>query len=50
MDKKPLTLSLDLVNAILANLGQQPYQQVYQLIAALQAEITPQMKPHNEPA
>ncbi len=42
MDK--LSLSMTLVNQILAYLGTRPYQDVYQLIQALQKEAEQQVK------
>ncbi len=42
MDK--LLLSMTLVNQILAYLGTRPYQDVYQLIQALQKEAEQQVK------
>lgn len=43
MDNK-LNLSVNLVNAVLQYLGTQPYQNVYQLIEALQKEAKDQIK------
>lgn len=43
MNDKKVELSLGLVNAILAYLGKQQYEQVYQMIQAIQAEAVPQM-------
>jgi len=37
-----ITLSLNLVNAVLQYLGTQPYQNVYQLVEALQKEAKQQ--------
>ncbi len=42
MDK--LSLSMTLVNQILAYLGTRPYRDVYQLIQALQKEAEQQVK------
>ena len=39
-----ITLSVNLVNAVLQYLGTQPYQNVYQLIEALQKEAKKQPK------
>jgi hypothetical protein len=39
MDK--ITLSVNLVNAILGYLGKRPYEETYQLIAAIQEEAKP---------
>jgi hypothetical protein len=41
-----LSLSINLVNAMLAYLGKQPYQEVFQLIEAIQKEA--QAKPEDE--
>jgi hypothetical protein len=46
MDK--LTLSTQLVNAVLGYLGARPYQEVFQLIEALQKEAKNQVPPANE--
>jgi hypothetical protein len=46
MDK--LTLSTQLVNALLGYLGSRPYQEVFQLIEALQKEAKNQVPPANE--
>jgi len=43
MDK--LTLSTQLVNALLGYLGARPYQEVFQLIEALQKEANNQVPP-----
>jgi len=43
MDK--LTLSTQLVNAVLGYLGARPYQEVFQLIEALQKEAKNQVLP-----
>ena len=37
-----ITLSLNLVNAVLQYLGTQPYQNVYQLVEAMQKEAKQQ--------
>jgi hypothetical protein len=39
-----INLSLDTVNAVLGYLGTRPYQEVYQLIAAIQAAAAEQPK------
>lgn len=39
-----LSLSVNLVNAVLQYLGTQPYQNVYQLVEALQKEAKDQPK------
>jgi hypothetical protein len=41
-----ISLSVNLVNAMLAYLGKQPYQEVFQLIEAIQKEA--QTKSENE--
>jgi len=43
-----LTLSTQLVNALLGYLGARPYQEVFQLIDALQKEAKNQVPPANE--
>ena len=37
-----ISLSINLVNAMLAYLGKQPYQEVFQLIEAIQKEAKPE--------
>jgi hypothetical protein len=39
-----LTLSVNLINAVLAYLGTKPYQEVFQLVEALQKEAKEQPK------
>jgi hypothetical protein len=39
-----LTLSVNLINAVLAYLGSKPYQEVFQLVEALQKEAKEQPK------
>lgn len=46
---KHLTLSTDLVNAVLQYLGTRPFQEVHQMIAAIQSEATPQIQEQQEP-
>lgn len=41
---KTLNLSTELVNAILQYLGTRPFQEVTQIISAIQAEAGPQVK------
>ena len=41
---KTLTLSTELINAILQYLGTRPYQEVNQFIVGLQTEAAPQIK------
>lgn len=40
-----LTLSIPLINAVLAYLGSRPYQEVFQLIEGLQNEAKSQVQP-----
>ena len=40
-----ITLSIDLVNAIMGFLGKQPYEQVFQMINAIQKEAEGQLTP-----
>ena len=40
-----LSLSVNLVNAMLAYLGTKPYQEVFQLIDAIQKEAKPAKEP-----
>jgi hypothetical protein len=41
---KHLALSTDLVNVVLQYLGTRPFQEVHQIINAIQNEASPQMK------
>lgn len=43
-----ISLSLDLVNAIMGFLGKQPYEQVFSLINAIQKEAEGQVPPAAE--
>jgi hypothetical protein len=43
-----INLSVETVNAILGYLGTRPYQEVYQLIAAVQAAAAPKEEPPSE--
>ena len=45
---KTLTVSTELLNAVLQYLGTRPFQEVNQLIAGLQAEAGPQVKEAQE--
>ena len=45
---KTLSLSTDLINAVLQYLGTRPFQEVAQLIGGLQAEAGPQVKESTE--
>lgn len=42
-EQTPITLTLPLVNAILQYLGTRPYQEVFPLVAEIQAQATPQV-------
>ena len=44
-----ITLSTPLVNGIIGYLGTRPYQEVFQLIQALQNEAANQKKPEDTP-
>jgi|LauGreDrversion2_6_1035139.scaffolds.fasta_scaffold67034_1 hypothetical protein len=48
MDK--ITVSTQLLNAILGYLGNKPYQEVYQLVEAIQKEAQAQQRTPNETA
>ena len=41
-------MTVDLVNNILGYLGTRPYQEVYQIIAAIQAAAAPKEEPPSE--
>jgi hypothetical protein len=43
-----INLSVETVNAILGYLGTRPYQEVYQLIAAIQAAAAPKEETPSE--
>jgi hypothetical protein len=43
-----MNMTVDLVNNILGYLGTRPYQEVYQLIAAIQAAAAPKEEPPSE--
>ena len=43
--KTPVTLPLQLVNDLLAYLGQRPYVEVQGVISAIQATVVPQLQP-----
>ena len=45
---KHFTLSTDLVNAVLQYLGTRPFQEVHQIITAIQSEAAPQMQEQQE--
>ena len=44
-----LKLSTNLVNAILQYMATKPYQEVYQLVEAIQKEAAPQAQPADAP-
>jgi len=46
---KEITLTLDLVNAVMNYLGTRPYGEVYQLIAEVQRQAAPQVPAETEP-
>ena len=46
---KEITLTLDLVNAVMNYLGTRPYGEVYQLIAEVQRQASPQVPAEPEP-
>jgi hypothetical protein len=45
---KEITLTIDLVNAIISYLGTRPYGEVYQLIAEVQRQAAPQVPAETE--
>jgi hypothetical protein len=45
---KHLALSTDLVNVVLQYLGTRPFQEVHQIINAIQSEASTQMKEEQE--
>ena len=50
MQDKKVELSLTLVNAVLQYLGTRPYQEIFQLVQAIQGEAGPQVQPEPEAA
>lgn len=46
---KHLTISTDLVNAVLQYLGTRPFQEVHQIITAIQSEASSQIREQQEP-
>lgn len=46
----PVSLPLSLVNQVVGYLGNKPYAEVYALIAAIQAEVEPQLQQTAQPA
>ena len=49
MDKK-VEVSMKLINTILAYLGTCKYQEVFQIVNAIESEVEPQLKQPSEPA
>jgi hypothetical protein len=49
MNDKKVELSLSLVQGILGYLGTKPYQETYQIIQSLQAQVIPQMPAQEAP-
>lgn len=43
MNDTKIALTLPLVNAVLQYLGTRPYQEVFQLVQAIQEQATPQL-------
>jgi hypothetical protein len=50
MQDKKIELSLNLVNAVLQYLGTRPYQEIFQMVQAIQQEAAPQVQPEPEAA
>ena len=51
MNDQKVTLSLNLVNAVLQYLGTRPYQDVFPLVQEIQAVVIPQLPvPEQKPA
>ena len=51
MNDQNVTLSLNLVNAVLQYLGTRPYQDVFPLVQEIQAVVIPQLPvPEQKPA
>ena len=49
MSEQNITLSLNLVNAVLQYLGTRPYGEVFQLVQAIQAAAIPQLPAEEKP-
>ena len=49
MENTKITLDLQLLNGILAYLGTRPYNEVFQLVSAIHAEVAPQVQPQAQP-
>lgn len=47
-EQKTVVLSLDLVNAVFQYLGTKPFQEVHQLVGAIQQAVQPQLEVPNE--
>lgn len=47
-EQKTVVLSLELVNAVIQYLGTKPFQEVYQLVNAIQQQAQPQLGAQNE--
>ena len=47
-EQKTVVLPLDLVNAVFQYLGTKPFQEVHQLVGAIQQTVQPQLGAANE--
>lgn len=47
-EQKTVVLPLDLVNAVFQYLGTKPFQEVHQLVGAIQQTVQPQLEVSNE--
>jgi hypothetical protein len=47
-EQKTVVLPLDLVNAVFQYLGTKPFQEVHQLVGAIQQAVQPQLAAPNE--
>jgi len=47
-EQKTVVLPLDLVNAVFQYLGTKPFQEVHQLVGAIQQTVQPQLEAANE--
>lgn len=47
-EQKTVVLPLDLVNAVFQYLGTKPFQEVHQLVSAIQQTVQPQLEVSNE--
>lgn len=50
MNEQNITLSLGLVNAVFQYLGTKPFQEVHQLVGAIQQAVQPQLSSPDEVA